>query len=45
MERDHLCAIGSFVEKDSLDLTNFNDIEELILEKNVFNVPSAKRNS
>ena len=31
--KDHLFAIGYFVEKDSQDQTNFKDIEELTLER------------
>ena len=31
--KDHLFAIGYFVEKDSQDQTNFKGIEELTLER------------
>ena len=33
MVKDHLFAIGYFVEKDSQDQTNFKGIEELTLER------------
>ena len=43
--KDHLFAIGNFVEKDSQEQIYFKGIEELTLERKGLHVANATKNS